>query len=244
MNGVCVKADSISKRFVIPKTNETTLRVVKALLRHRHLTKEIWALRDVSFEVKKGEKLALVGRNGSGKTTLLRILMGVYEATSGRIETSETPQAMLRFWSGVHGDLSVIDNIFLFGTMHGMDRAFLMERLHGIFTISGLRKLEYSPLKRLSLGQLQRLALAVFMQSPGDFLIFDESLEYVDEGFFIKCGEYFSELVSSGKTVIMTNHDSSFLRKYCRTAIWLDEGRIRMQGEVNEVIDEYERLLS
>jgi ABC-type polysaccharide/polyol phosphate transport system ATPase subunit len=217
--------------------------MLRAWVRHEPLKKEFWLLHNLSFKVKSGEKLALIGKNGAGKTTLLRILAGIYDKTGGDVAIKKTPNAFFSFWTGFNNNLSVIDNVYLFGAVHGMNRNFLKERIHRIFEMTELYDLRFSPLKELSMGQGQRLALSVFLQAPGDFLIFDESLEFVDRGFAQKCGAYFRDLFSSDKTIIMTSHDNSFLKKYCGTAIWLDGGIIRMYGNIKEVISEYERSL-
>jgi lipopolysaccharide transport system ATP-binding protein len=243
MNSIAAKTIDFSKRFFIPATRESAFRVLRRILRGEPLVTELWALKEVSIEVSKGEKLAIVGKNGAGKTTLLRAFMGIHDATSGSIICPEPPTALLRFYVGLNEDLSVIDNIFLFGAIHAMDRAFLMSRLRHIFELSELYHLRFSPLKRLSMGERQRLALSVFMQSPADFLIFDESLEFVDEYFARKACVYFDALAASDKTVIMTSHDHSMLLKYCKRAIWLEAGRIRMEGEAGAVIGAYERAL-
>lgn len=240
MNDICVRAEKLSKRFFILKRKGTALRVLKALAGREPIKKEYWALRDISFEMRKGEKLAIVGKNGSGKTTLLRIISGIYGKTAGEIEVKSEPKALFKFWVGLNGELSVIDNIYLFGAFHGMGRDYLKERISGIIEISELYDLRFSALKGLSVGQMQRLALAIFFQISNDFLIFDESLTFVDQGFVQKYDEYFKELYSSEKTIIITSHDSSFLRKYCKTALWLEKGRIRMYGEARDVIDKYD----
>lgn len=241
MNNICVKVENLSKRFLVLKRKETVLRVLKALIKRKPLKRELWVLRKLSFEIKKGEKLAIVGKNASGKTTLLRILTGIYDKTSGYVRVEDAPRTLFKFWIGLNSDLSVVDNIYLFGAVHGIGRDVLEHKMDQILKMSELYHQRFSPLKELSPGQQQRLALSVFFQNTGDFLIFDESLAFVDMGFAQKCEAYFQDLLSSEKTVIITSHDTSFLRKYCKTAIWLDEGHIRVSGGVDRVINEYER---
>lgn len=244
MNNICMKIESLSKRFLVLKRKETALRVLKALIKQETLRRELWVLRDISFEVEKGEKLAIIGKNGSGKTTLLRILTGIYNKTSGNLKIEGNLSALFKCWIGFNLDLSVVDNIYLFGAVHGMGRDVLDYKIHEILELAELYHLRFSPLKELSLGQQQRLALSVFFQNTSDFLIFDESLAFVDKDFLQKCDKYFQNLFSSDKkTVIMTSHNNSFLKKYCKVAIWLNEGRISMFGEARAVIGEYERYL-
>ena len=240
MNDICVSAEKLSKRFFVLKRKQTALGVLKALVSGEPLKREYWVLRDITLRIHKGEKLAIVGKNGSGKTTLLRIITGIYDRTYGDLEVKEEPRALFGCWTALNADLSVIDNIYLFGAVHGIQRGYLKGKISEIMEMTELYDLQFCALKELSMGQMQRLALSVFFQIPNDFLIFDESLASVDQGFTQKCEAYFNNLVSSEKTVIMTSHDNRFLRKYCNKAIWLDEGRIRMSGEASSVIDEYE----
>lgn len=240
MSDFCVKVENLSKRFFVLKNRKTALRALKAMINREPLKRELWVLSNISFELKKGEKLALIGKNGIGKTTLLRILTGIYDKTSGDIVVEDAPQALFKFWIGLNWDLSVLNNIYLFGAMYGMDRNFLADKIGKILEMSGLYHLQFAPLKELSAGQMQRLALSVFFQNKSNFLIFDDSLTFVDQNFAQKCDEYFEQLYSSEKTVIITSHDNRFLRKYCRRAIWLDEGRICISGEACDVLAKYE----
>ena len=213
MSDICVKVENLSKRFLVLKRKVTVLQSLEALIKHKLLKGELWVLRDVSFEIKRGEKLAIIGKNGSGKTTLFRILTGIYSQTSGSIKIKDRPRALFKFWTGFNWDLSIIDNIYLFGAMHGMSRDVLEDKIDSILEMTELYQLRFSSLKELSTGQFQRLALSVFFQTADDFLIFDESMAFMDKDFVKKCEPYFQDLFSSEKTVIMTSHDASFFKK-------------------------------
>ncbi len=239
-NNIYIKAVDISKRFFIFNEKGTTLRMLKSFVKRQPFKKEFWVLRNISFTVEKGQKIAVVGKNGSGKTTILRILSGIYNKTSGRLEIKKEPKILFRFWIGLNYELPVVDNIYLFGAVHGMSRDFLKQNMDKILDMAELQHLRFSALKDISIGQKQRLALSVFFQTNSDFLIFDESLIFIDQVFACKCETYFKDLSSSDKTIIMTSHDSNFLRKYCKTALWIDEGRIRMSGGIEEVLNSYE----
>ncbi len=239
MRQECVRVNNLSKQFVIFKKKKTTLRALRSLMRLEQFKQRVWILRNISFEISKGDKVAIIGKNGSGKTTLLRILVGIYDKTSGEFEISGDAGALFRFWVGLNIDLPVIDNIYLFGAIHGMDRKFLRDNAHKILELAELEHLRFSPLKDLSIGQRQRLALSIFFHVNSELMIFDESLAFVDQSFAHRCEEYFRDLYHSEKTAIITSHDLNFLRKYCTRAIWLDEGRIRMDGEADKVISEY-----
>jgi ABC-type polysaccharide/polyol phosphate transport system ATPase subunit len=241
MTEVVVRARALTKRFQVLRRQRTVLRVLRALADPSSLRKELLALDDVSFEVAAGEKLALVGRNGSGKTTLLRILAGIYERTSGELWMATEPRPLFSHSIGFAGELPLESNIFLYGAMHGMDRRYLRPRTDAILDLAGLQELRFALLKELSAGQRQRLALSVFFQAPSPFLVFDEALTNVDRGFLLHCERWFDSLAASNRTVVMTGHDSQWLRRHCRTALWLDGGRLRMHGPAPEVLDAYDR---
>jgi ABC-type polysaccharide/polyol phosphate transport system ATPase subunit len=241
MSDIIVKVENLSKRFYLRKSKKTFLRTLKSLINGVRIKEELWTLKDITFEIKKGEKVAIIGKNGCGKTTLLRILTGIYDKTSGRLEVKGKPICLFRSSVGACSDLPVIDNIYLLGAVYGLERKFLKNRTDEILETAELSHLAFSPLKELSIGQQARFAFSIFFQVDTDFLVFDESLESIDQGFVERCKVYFQDLFSSGKTVIMTSHDASFLKDMCKRALWIDGGRIRMSGEAGEVISEYER---
>jgi ABC-type polysaccharide/polyol phosphate transport system ATPase subunit len=243
LSEACIRAEGLSKRFLVVEGRKTLLRTVRALAAGKPLRRERWILQDLTFTVARGEKLALVGRNGAGKTTLLRVLAGIYPKTSGTLVVTATPAALLNCSTGFHGDLPIIDNLYLFGALHGVGRDVLGPRRQAILEVAGLEHLAYAPLKELSTGQVRRLALTVFSHTPGDLLILDEVLANLDRGFLRESELFFEAMVRSDKTMIMTSHDSSVLRKYCERAMWLDNGRVLRLGPCEEVIDAYERAL-
>lgn len=244
MNDICIRADHLSKRFSIATGTHTALGAVRGLFRGVR-RKDLWVLNDVSFEVRTGEKLAVIGKNGAGKTTLARILSGIYRQTAGRVEIARPAAVLFRYFSGLYQDLSVLDNIYLFGAVHGMDRAFLRPRIGAIIDAAHLEGLEGASLKYLSAGQIQWLALTVFFQGPCDTLIFDEILAFLDTQCAQRCMTHFRALrEAQDKTAVIISHDAAFLRRYCTTALWLDGGRVRMRGGIEEVIAAYERSLS
>ena len=241
MSAPSVRLEHVAKRFMIPHTQRTTLRVIKALLRREALRHELWALEDVSFALQPGERLALVGRNGSGKTTLLRLLSGILAPTSGTIALASRPRALFSTSIGFSTELTVADNVFLFGAIHGLTRRVLEPRQQDIIARAGIAHLMHTPLKDLSMGQVQRLALSIFAESTGRFLIFDEVLVNVDRGFARTADAYFRSLAQSGRTLVMTSHDPAFLASYCDRAIWIDAGRVRLDGAFDDVMRAYEQ---
>ncbi|OGS13984.1 MAG: hypothetical protein A2234_05425 [Elusimicrobia bacterium RIFOXYA2_FULL_58_8] len=244
MNENAIIAENVSKHFFILRHRETAFRVIKALLHKEPLMKKLRVLHNISVTIKQGERVAVVGNNGAGKTTLLRLMAGIYKPTTGLIRTGSEPKVLLNFWTGFNNDLSVIDNVYLRGAIVGGERKALTHDMKVILEMAGLATFMYSPLKRLSMGQIQRLSLSVFLNTPGDFLILDECLAFVDKGFIIKSDAAIREKITGGKTIIMASHDGEFLARHCPRAIWLDEGRIRMDGDCRRVICEYERSVA
>lgn len=236
-----VRLERVAKRFMIPRTQRTTLRVLRALVRREPLRHELWALEDVSFALAPGERLALVGRNGCGKTTLLRLLSGILEPTSGTITLASPPRALFSTVIGFSPELTVTENVFLFGAIHGLVRRRLEPRADEIVARAGITHLAHAQLKDLSMGQVQRLALSVFAESSERFLIFDEVLGNVDRGFARTADAYFRALARSGRTIVMTSHDPAFLAAYCERAIWIDAGRVRLDGPFDDVMRAYEK---
>jgi ABC-type polysaccharide/polyol phosphate transport system ATPase subunit len=239
MNELLVQADHVAKRYRVLKRQRSTLRVLKSLLGPEKLTMEFWALRDVSFTIKRGEKVAVIGRNGSGKTTLLRLMAGIITPSRGNMNVAAEPLALFKFWIGQNADLPVIDNIYLFGAVCGMKRKQTGPLVQKILDSAAIKDLEFAPLRDLSLGQRQRLALSIVFQAPADFLAFDETFVHVDQAFFRECNAYFVRLAESPRTMVITSHDHNFLKKYCQRALWLEKGRIRLDGPAAEVIDAY-----
>ena len=241
MNDLAVRAEGLGKRFLVLRSQRTALRALSAFLSGESLKRELWVLRDFSIRIPRGAKLALIGRNGSGKTTFLRLLSGIWEPTCGRLAVSSRPRPMFSAEVGFTRELSVIENAFLFGAVHGIGRRDLAPKLGDLLAKIGLEDLAHVPLKDLSTGQVQRLALSIFAESDADLVIFDEVLRNVDLGFLREADRYFRSLASSSRTVIMTSHDTEFLRAYCTTAVWLDGGRVRLSGDFESVVAEYER---
>jgi len=234
-----LEARGLSKCFTVMMRQRTTLRAVRALLGRGRNARKLWALRDVSFTLARGDKVALIGRNGSGKTTLLRTLAGIIEPSSGSLRVDQQPLVMFKFWIGQNAELPVVDNIFLFGAVCGMGRSELRPMIPDILARADLAELEFAQLQDLSIGQRQRLAWSIIFSAPADFLIFDETLAHLDREFARECDAFFARLADSPTTVILTSHDAGFLRRHCSRALWLDAGKLRMDGPVDVVLDAY-----
>jgi ABC-type polysaccharide/polyol phosphate transport system ATPase subunit len=240
LTAAAVRCERLGKRFLVLKSQRTALRALRAFIGGEPLRREMWVLRDLTFEIARGEKVALLGRNGSGKTTLLRLVAGILEPTCGHLSVRGIPRPLFSAQVGFMSELSVVENVFLFGAVHGMDRRALRPRLPEILKTTGLEALAHAPMKDLSTGQVQRLALAVFAESDSDLVILDEVIGNVDHGFLRAADRYFRSLADSARTVVMTSHDTAFLRAYCSSALWIEDGAVRMHGAFEPVVREYE----
>jgi ABC-type polysaccharide/polyol phosphate transport system ATPase subunit len=241
LSEAAARARGLGKRFLVLRSKRTALAALRAWRGGESLRREKWVLRDVDFEIERGAKVALVGRNGSGKTTLLRLLSGIYSPTCGSLYVPSRPRPLFDCAIGVNQELSVEENVFLFGAVHGLGRGALEARMDELLARAGLSDVAHVPLKDLSTGQAQRLAFSIFAETAADFLILDEVLANVDRGFVEESGRFFRALVDSPRTVIFTSHDADFLATYCAQAMWLDDGRIRLKGDIDRVLREYER---
>ncbi len=235
-----VEVRRLSKCFRTLRFHKTTFKALSRLARREPARRRHWVLRNVSFRVRGGEKLAVVGRNGCGKSTLLRVLCGIYAPTEGEVRVTPPPRALFDVNIGTLSVLPVIDNLFLYGAIHGIERSRLERDADEVLEFAGLSRLRFAPFQDLSLGQKRRFALAVFLRSDAEILIFDEALANLDLGFVRECERHFEKLRASDRTLLLTSHDGDFLRRHCERALWLEDGRLRMDGPVDEVLEDYE----
>jgi lipopolysaccharide transport system ATP-binding protein len=202
----------------------------------------VWALEDVSFEVKRGEVLGVIGRNGAGKSTLLKILSRVTAPTTGEIRVDGTLASLLEVGTGFHQDLTGRENIYLNGAILGMTKQEITSKLDEIVEFSGCARYLDTPVKRYSSGMVVRLGFAVAAHLEPDILIVDEVLAVGDAEFQKKCIGKMQDVASHGRTVLFVSHNLASVRNLCQTAIWLDNGAVEMpKSVVSNVVDAYQR---
>jgi lipopolysaccharide transport system ATP-binding protein len=201
---------------------------------------EFWALKDVSFEVKQGEVLGIIGRNGAGKSTLLKILSRITEPTDGRVVLSGRVGSLLEVGTGFHPELSGRENIFLNGAILGMTRREIHKKFDEIIAFAEVERFLDTPVKHYSSGMYVRLAFAVAAHLEPDILVVDEVLAVGDAEFQAKCLGKINEVSRrEGRTVLFVSHNMGALTSLCPRAIWLDHGSIRQQGTARDVVGEY-----
>jgi lipopolysaccharide transport system ATP-binding protein len=203
------------------------------------LREEIWALRDVSFDVRRGEVLGVIGPNGAGKSTLLSILASITDPTEGSAELRGRVSSLLEVGTGFHPELSGRDNVFLNGAVLGMSRAETAAKFDEIVEFSGVRDFIDVPVKRYSTGMYVRLAFSVAAHLDPEILLLDEVFAVGDRAFQEKCLERITEMTRSGQTVLFVSHDVSSVARLCDHAIVLNEGRLVFNGQVDEAIARY-----
>ena len=200
--------------------------------------REVHALEDVSFEIQKGETLGIIGRNGSGKSTLLQLIVGTLSPSSGTIETNGRIAALLELGAGFHSEFTGRENVSLNATLLGLSQADIDARLDDILAFADIGASIDQPVKTYSSGMVVRLAFAVMAHVSADILVIDEALAVGDAFFVQKCIRFLRTFMEQG-TVLFVSHDSAAVLSLCRTALWLERGRIAGRGEAKAVCDGY-----
>ncbi len=203
-------------------------------------SEEFWALQDVSFEVKQGERVGIIGRNGAGKSTLFKILSRITEPTLGRVTVKGRVASLLEVGTGFHGELTGRENIFLNGVILGMSKGEIQRKFDEIVAFAEVEKFLDTPMKRYSSGMQVRLGFAVAAHLEPEILIVDEVLAVGDAAFQRKClGKMNDVAENEGRTVFFVSHNMAAVRKLCRNVIWLEQGNVRMAGRQDDIISLY-----
>lgn len=212
-------------------------------LTHKKYSKDFYALRDISFDIRRGESVGFVGKNGSGKSTLLKILTGVLSETSGEKNINGRISALLELGAGMNQDFTGMENIYLNGTIMGIPREEMEKRVDSIVQFADIGEFIYQPVKTYSSGMFVRLAFAVAIHVDPEILIVDEALAVGDTRFQMKCMDKFMEFMQAGKTILFVSHDINMIKRFCSRAIWINEGDLIMDGETDVVTDKYNDFL-
>src|SRR5712691_1204372 len=200
---------------------------------------EFWALRDISFSLKRGDTLGLIGRNGAGKSTLLKVLSRVTVPTTGSFVTNGRLGSLIEIGAGFHPDLTGRENIFLNGSIMGMTRMEVQRKFDQIVAFSEVERFIDTPIKHYSSGMQMRLGFAVAAHTDPDILLIDEILAVGDASFQAKCLNKMAELREQDKTIILVSHNLTNITEHAKTVLWIDHGSVRMIGESEAVVDAY-----
>lgn len=200
---------------------------------------EFWALRDVSFDVRPGEAIGVVGRNGQGKSTLLKLVAGVLFPDEGSVKVHAGVAPLIELTGGFVGDLTVRDNVQLTAGLHGLSKQKIAECFDAIIDFAGAAEVVDTPFKHLSSGMKVRVAFAVVSQLDEPVLLVDEVLAVGDRAFRVKCYARIEELLAENKTLFLVSHNERDLRRFCKRGLYLNAGRLVLDGPIEEVIERY-----
>ncbi len=236
---IAIEIKNVYKTFdvYLDKANTIKERLLFLFSRSRKEKREV--LKDINLEIKKGETVALIGTNGSGKSTLLKLMTKIIYPNKGNIETYGKLTSLLELGAGFHPDFSGRENIYFNASIFGLTRKEIDKRLEQIIEFSELEEFIDNPVRTYSSGMFMRLAFAVAINVDADILLIDEILSVGDEHFQKKCFDKMEELKKQGKTMVFVTHSMNAVKKLCDRAIWLYEGKIRLDGSTDKVVDEY-----
>jgi lipopolysaccharide transport system ATP-binding protein len=239
-----IVVDNISKKFRIPHEKKNTVfQNIIGLIKRQFSYEEFWALKDVSFEVNKGEAFGIIGRNGSGKSTLLKILANILYPDSGSISLNGKVASFLQLGVGFQPELTARENVYIYSSILGLGRKQVDSTYDDIFDFAELKKFENMKLKNFSSGMSVRLAFSTAVHAVPDTLLLDEVLAVGDEAFQKKCRDRMNQFKTEGKTVVFVSHALNSVKELCQRSMLLNEGRIVTMGDTEKVINDYLALL-
>jgi len=241
-NETAIRVDHLTKIYKL--YDRPRDRFLESLgLSRKPLSREHYALREVSFDVKKGETVGIIGTNGSGKSTILKIITGVVSPSGGSVEVDGRISALLELGAGFNMEYTGIENVYLNGTMIGFSKEEIDARLDDILEFADIGDFVYQPVKTYSSGMFVRLAFAVAINIDPEILIVDEALSVGDVFFQSKCYRKFEDFKQQGKTIVFVSHDLSSISKYCDRVVLLNKGVKLTDGSPKEMVDLYKKLL-
>jgi len=250
MSEAVIHVDGLSKRYRIGEREryyalrDVVARAFVAPFRRQRRAREraeLWALRDVSFDVRQGEVVGLIGRNGAGKTTLLKILSRITRPTTGFAEIRGRVGSLLEVGTGFHPELTGRENVYLSGAILGMKHSEIARKFDEIVSFAGVERFIDTPLKHFSTGMQMRLAFAVAAHLEPEILLVDEVLAVGDFEFQKKCVGKMQDVSRSGRTIVFVSHQMNQIRRLCERVVWIDSGQLRLDGSAETVIGAYEQ---
>lgn len=243
MESIAINVDNVSKIYRL--YNKPSDRLKEALgFSKKKLYQEHYALNNVSFEVRKGETVGIIGTNGSGKSTILKIITGVLNPTQGNVSIQGRISALLELGAGFNMEYTGIENIYLNGTMMGFSEEEINAKMDDILSFADIGDFVHQPVKTYSSGMFVRLAFAVAINIDPEILIVDEALSVGDVFFQVKCYHKFEEFKKMGKTILFVSHDLGSISKYCDRVILLNKGVKAAEGKPKEIVDLYKQLMA
>ncbi len=236
--------DDVYKTFnvYLDRANTVKEKILFLFTRNKKQKREV--LKGINLKIKKGEVVALIGTNGSGKSTLLKLMTKIIYPNKGKIITEGKLTSLLELGAGFHPDFSGRENIYFNASIFGLTKKQIDERIEDIIEFSELRPFIDNPVRTYSSGMYMRLAFSVAINVDADILLIDEILSVGDEHFQNKCFNKMQELKNSGKTMVFVTHSMQSVKRLCDRAVWLCEGKIKMDGKTEDVVDAYIKATS
>ena len=241
---LAMKVDHVSMKFNLSSEKVDNIKeyIIK-MMKKELMYQEFWALRDISFELKKGERLGIMGLNGAGKSTLLKIVSGVLKATEGTVTTYGKIAPLLELGAGFDKQYTGAENIYLYGAVLGYSKEFIKEKYDEIVKFSGLKKFIDVPIKNYSSGMRARLGFSIATIVEPEILILDEVLSVGDAKFRRKSERKIKSMFDKGVTVLFVSHSLAQVKRICDHAMIMENGHIIAAGEVEEIASQYEQML-
>jgi homopolymeric O-antigen transport system ATP-binding protein len=247
MSDIALQMDHVYKKFRKGETYNSLRDLIPALTGRMFRTQELddqkkrefWALQDISFELKRGEALAMIGRNGAGKSTALKILSRIMKPTKGQIIVNGRLSSLIEVTAGFHPDLTGMENIFLHGTILGMTRREIEQKLDQIIAFSGLEEFIDTPVKRYSSGMFARLGFSIAAHVDPEVMIVDEVLSVGDFVFQQRCVDRMRTAIAGGTTLLFVSHDLKSVTEICQRALLLENGKVSVTGPTDSVLRQY-----
>jgi ABC-2 type transport system ATP-binding protein len=240
--GITIRVSDVHKKFKVYFDKGQTMKE-RLLFRNRNHYEDRWVLRGVSFEVKRGEAVGIIGRNGSGKSTLLKLMTRIMYPDSGLVQLNGRVAALIELGAGFHHDMSGRENIYTNAAIFGLSRKEIDFRLERIIDFSELGEYIDNPVRTYSSGMYMRLAFAVAINVDADILLIDEILAVGDASFQIKCFERLRSIKASGVTVVIVSHSLGQIEEICDRSYWIKDGTIERHGDPVSVHKEYLRFM-
>ena len=245
MGKYTLKVDDVSIRFNLSKEKVDNLKelLIKKVKGEKIRFNEFWALKNISFELQKGDRLGILGLNGAGKSTLLKIIAGVYKPTSGKVTRHGHIAPMIELGAGFDSNYTGRENIFLYGSVLGLSRSFLEEKYDEILEFSELGDFIDVPIKNYSSGMKARLGFSIATVVEPEILILDEVLSVGDAKFRKKCEKKMKKMFDHGVTVLFVSHSLAQVKRLCNKAIILEHGQLIDKGDIDDVVEIYEKKI-
>lgn len=239
-----IKLEHVGMRFNLSKEKVDSVKeyFIK-MIRHELKFNEYWALKDVSFTVNKGDRVGILGLNGAGKSTLMKVIAGVFKPSEGSVSKQGVIAPMIELGAGFDMQYTGAENIFLYGAVLGHSRKFMEEKFDEVVEFSELKEFIDVPLKNYSSGMKARLGFSIATIVCPDILILDEVLSVGDAKFRKKSEKKIVDMMDTGITVLFVSHNADQVRRICNKALILQKGELVEYGEVNEIVDKYEKMI-